>query len=168
MVLPNVGPIGGARQHGQYTIASRFNGPKLADRIRAVAALGRRFRPLSGDGIGYVEELDGAVGIEVEVFVFVDPPYPGVGNALYAQGMTGTEHERLARALAATPAAWVATYDAHPEIASLYREHRVFEFAIAHTAHRAAVGSEYLIAPHHVAIPGRNPLGKGHWQALAA
>ncbi|MDN5759047.1 MAG: DNA adenine methylase [Tomitella sp.] len=168
MVLSNVGPIGGAQQQGRYTVDSRFNGPKLADRIRAVTSLGERFRPHYGDGIGYVEDLDGTVGIEDEVFLFVDPPYVGVGNRLYTQGMTGIEHERLAHALEMTPAAWVATYDAHPEIAGLYRPHRIFEFAIPHTAHRATVGSEYLIAPHHMSIPGRNPLGKGHWQALAS
>lgn len=119
MVLGNVGPIGGKHQTGRHTIASRFHGERLADRIRAVSALGQRFRVHEGDGISYIEDLT-ASGVEDEVFVFADPPYLGVGNALYAQGMQSGQHERLAAALRACPAPWVLTYDAHPGVLDLY------------------------------------------------
>lgn len=76
LVLPNVGPIGGKQQAGRYTIASRFDGPKLAARINTVTAFGSRFRPRRGDGIDSIEELNGSIGIEDEVLLFVDPPFP--------------------------------------------------------------------------------------------
>jgi DNA adenine methylase len=57
MILPNVGPIGGKAQGGQHTIGARFNAPALANRIRAVHALGDRFKVFDGDGISFLEDL---------------------------------------------------------------------------------------------------------------
>lgn len=162
MILPNVGPIGGKAQNGRYTLASRFNGPRLAERLRYVAAFGERFRVIDGDGIDYIEQLPDS-GIEDEVFLFVDPPYLGVGDRLYAQGMDRAEHARLAAALRVATAPWVLTYDAHPDVLDLYPDADVIEFDIPHTANRGQVGTEYLITPPGLArfaLPG-NPLGKG-------
>lgn len=166
MVSHNVGPIGGKRQAGKYKLASRFNGPRLAERIRAVAAFGRRLRVFAGDGIGYVEDLAGS-GLEDEVFLFVDPPYLGVGDALYAQGLSWGEHERLAAALGACPAPWVLTYDSHPEVLKLYPECEVVEFEAPHTAHRQGINTEYLVLPEGLPVPDVHPLGKGDWWAVA-
>lgn len=166
MVLPNVGPIGGKQQGGRWTVASRFNGPRLADRIRAVSAYGRQFRVITGDGIDYIEGLTGS-GIEDEVFLFVDPPYLGVGNSLYAHGMDAAGHARLAEVLGACPAQWVLTYDAHPDVLEMYADCSVLEFDIPHTAHRQKIGSEYLIVPPGLPVPEVNPLGKGAIRAVA-
>lgn len=166
MVLGNVGPIGGKTQAGAHTVASRFNGDRLAERIRAVAAFGDRFRVYQGDGISYVESLADS-GIEDEVFVFADPPYIGVGNRLYAHGMGRDQHQRLAAAPRSCPSAWVLTYDAHPDVLDLYPDSTVVEFEIPHTANRQQVGTEYLLYPTHLVTPGSHPLGKGHWQAVA-
>lgn len=169
LLNPNVGPIGGKGQAGQYTVASRWNGPALADRLTLVADLGSagRVRLLDGDGIGYIEQLDGTVGIEDEVFLFVDPPYVGVGNALYAHGMTEADHVRLAAALRGTPASWVLTYDAHPLVLALYPGHETLEFEIPHTAHRAKVGTEYALSSKGLSLGGLNPMGKGETRRAA-
>lgn len=163
LLNPNVGPIGGKHQSGRYTVASRWNGPALADRITLVADLGAagRVQLLDGDGIGHVEQLDGTVGIEEEMFLFVDPPYIGVGNALYAHGMTEADHARLAAALRQTPASWVLTYDAHPLVLDLYPGHGAAEFEIPHTANKAKVGTEYVLASRGLSLGGANPMGKG-------
>ncbi|MFL0579572.1 DNA adenine methylase [Dietzia sp. 179-F 9C3 NHS] len=164
MVLGNVGPIGGRQQAARYTVESRFPSRRLADRIRAVAAFGRRFRVFEGDGIERIEDLTGS-GIEDEVFLFVDPPYLGVGNRLYAQGMQPQCHERLATALQACPAPWVLTYDAHPGVLELYPRNTVLEFDSPHTANRQKIGTEYLVISDGLATPTEHPLGKGrHWQ----
>ena len=166
MVLGNVGPIGGKQQAGRHTVTSRFHGERLADRIRAVSAFGQSFRVFEGDGISYIEELTGS-GIEDEVFVFADPPYLGVGNALYAQGMAPAQHARLAAALRDCPAPWVLTYDAHPGVLDLYPDCEVVEFDIPHTAHKQQVGTEYLVLPEGLPVPDVHPLGKGDWWAVA-
>lgn len=166
MVLGNVGPIGGKTQAGRHTVASRFHGERLADRIRAVSAFGQSFRVFEGDGISYIENLTGS-GIEDEVFVFADPPYLGVGNSLYSQGMAPEQHQRLATALQECPSPWVLTYDAHPDVLDLYPDCEVVEFEIPHTAHQQQVGTEYLVLPENLPAPDVHPLGKGDWWAVA-
>lgn len=166
MVLGNVGPIGGKAQTGRHSVASRFHGERLADRIRAVSAFGQSFRVFEGDGISYIESLTGS-GIEDEVFVFADPPYLGVGNALYSQGMGPGQHQRLATALQEYPSPWVLTYDAHPGVLDLYPGCEVIEFEAPHTAHQQQVGTEYLVLPEGLPVPEIHPLGKGDWWAVA-
>lgn len=166
MVLPNVGPIGGKAQAGKDTIASRFHGPRLAERLRRVAGYGRSFRVHEGDALDYIEELDG-VGFEEECFLFVDPPYIEEGNRLYAQGMDAAAHCRLAELLLSHPTPWVLTYDAHPVVLDLYPECPVYEFDIPHTANRQSVGTEYLVTGPNVWLPAGNPLGKGAWRQVA-
>jgi DNA adenine methylase len=167
LLLGNVGPIGGKAQAGRYGISARFNGEALAQRLRAIAAYGSRFRVHEGDGIRFIEQLAGS-GIEDEVFVFADPPYMGVGNALYAHGMCQTGHARLAAALRNCPAPWVLTYDAHPEVLALYQGHRVVEFEIPHTVNKQKIGTEYLVLSKGLTTPTGNPLGKGDYTAIAA
>lgn len=167
MIISNVGPIGGKTQSGRDTISARFNAPALAERIRAVHALGDRFKVFTGDGISFLEDLPSS-GILDEVFCFVDPPYIGVGNDLYAIGMDNDLHERLARALNRLTAPWLLTYDAHPQIPVLYPCSEVMEFDIPHTAGSSRVGTEYLVLGPGMRLPETNPLGRGSVQLLAA
>lgn len=151
MISPKVGPIGGKRQDGDWSIASRFNGPALAERIRRVGSY--PLRVIEGDAIDYVEGLTDC-GFEDEVMLFVDPPYVREGNGLYAQGMSLDEHRRLAKALRECPSPWLLTYDDEPVVAQeWYAENPVLEFEIAHTANRQRIDCEYLVLSHNVAIP---------------
>jgi DNA adenine methylase len=167
MILPSVGPIGGKAQTGLHTVAARFNAAALADRIRTVHALGDRFKVFAGDGISFLEDLP-ASGVQDEVFCFVDPPYIGVGNDLYAIGMDDDLHQRLANALNRLTAPWLLTYDAHPQIPQLYPDSQVLEFDIPHTAGSSRVGTEYLVLGPGMGAPETNPLGKGSVSRLAA
>jgi DNA adenine methylase len=167
MVIPNVGPIGGKTQAGLHTIDARFNAPALADRVRAVHSLGDRFKVFAGDGIAFLEDLPES-GIEDEVFCFVDPPYIGVGNDLYAIGMDDALHRRLAEALNRLASPWLLTYDAHPQVPLLYPDRPVVQFDIPHTVGSSRIGSEYLVLGPGMALPDANPLGKGNIELLAA
>lgn len=167
MILPNVGPIGGKTQTGLHTVAARYNAPALAERVRAVHALGDRFRVFAGDGISFLEDLPES-GVADEVFCFVDPPYIGVGNDLYAIGMDDDLHHRLAAALNRLSAPWLLTYDVHPQIPLLYPDRATVEFDIPHTAGSSRVGREYLVLGPGMALPETNPLGKGTHEVLAA
>lgn len=167
MIIPNVGPIGGKAQTGIHTIGVRFNAAALAERIRAVHSLGSRFRVFDGDGIERLESLPGS-GIEDEVFCFVDPPYVGVGNDLYAIGMDDRLHRRLAAALNELTSPWLLTYDAHSQVPELHPERPVVEFDIPHTAGSSRIGKEYLVLGPGMNLPDVNPLGKGSFGLLAA
>lgn len=168
MVMGGVGPIGGMGQSGRWTVGSRFNAGALADRLRRVAGHGMagRVRLLDGDdGVSYLEGLEGS-GVEDEVLALVDPPYTDVGARLYSCSMGVEGHERLARVLTGARWAWIATYDDSPQVARWYGSCRVVRFEAPHSVAARAVGSELLIAPWHMPLPGGNPLGRGRWEAL--
>lgn len=160
IVAPNVGPIGGKNQAGSHHVASRFHPGRLADRIRALAPLAHRMKYHGSDGIELVEELDGGVGIEDEVLLFVDPPYADVGNRLYANGMNEAAHRRLAWVLNASPTRWALTYDSTPSIIrDWYPHRRVMEFGIRHGANRAHADTEYLICSDELGVdPDTSPI----------
>lgn len=152
IVAPRSGPMGGRHQNGRYTIASRFNGPALADRILHVHSFRSRLRVHHGDGIGYIEQLNDS-GLVSEVVLFVDPPYIAEGNRLYTNGMDQADHRRLADALHATEARWLLTYDNHPDVrGALYPSHRVVPFNIRNTANRARLASELAVLSDNLLV----------------
>lgn len=160
MITSRVGVLGGNTQGGRDGVAARFNGPALAARIRRIAALGRRIRTFSADGISYIEDLAGS-GIEDEAFLFVDPPYIAQGTRLYAHG--SIDHDRLAAALHACPTPWLLTYDAHPRVLELYPEQPILQFRAPHTTgRRRRTADEYAVLSTHLGLPGPHlphPLG---------
>ncbi|PPG02652.1 hypothetical protein C5E06_09370 [Pseudoclavibacter sp. RFBI5] len=168
ILTANVGPMGGKAQSEEWRVGSRFTADRLAARLRTVAGLGRsgRLQLLGGDGIDLIELLPGS-GVEHESFLFVDPPYVGVGNALYAAGMDAQLHLRLATALERCTTPWVLTYDEHPDVREPYRDFAITRFQIPHAAHLGKIGAEYLITSPQIADVTTNPLGKGSAEPVA-
>ncbi|GEL48073.1 DNA methyltransferase [Cellulomonas hominis] len=153
IVHPRVGPIGGKGQNGRWTLASRWNGPGLADRIRHVHSLRARIRFWQGDAIAALADLDGS-GVEDEVLAFVDPPYIREGNGLYTNGMTAADHRRMAQVLNASPVRWLLTYDDEPVVAEqLYPDRRVLAYRIANTANRARIATEHAVLSDNLVLP---------------
>lgn len=167
IVSPTAGPLGGKNQSTHH-IASRFPAVALADRIRRIGGLSGGLRVWEGDGIDRIAELDGSVGIEEEMMIFVDPPYFAAGNRLYAQGMGADDHRRLASALHRCGAPWLLTYDAHPAVLDLYSSLRVLQYQIPYTANRHRVESEYAVFADRVDVdpdvaPQVLPTGAARW-----
>lgn len=152
MVNSRVGPIGGKRQNGRWNLRSRWNGEGLADRIEAIGRLGHRIRVSEGDAVAHIAELNGSVGIEDEVLLFVDPPYLVQGNRIYANGMTFDDHKNLADALTHCAARWLLTYDSDDRVLGLYPEQRVLAYDIACTTNRAHVDEEYAVLSDNLAV----------------
>lgn len=165
MVHPSAGPIGGKSQTGRWTIASRWNGPGLAERITHLQTLSGRIRFTEGDAI---RALAGLVdcGFEDEVLAFVDPPYIREGNRLYANGMAAADHQRLADVLNASSARWLLTYDDEPVVVDeLYPDRRVLAYQISNTANQARIATEYAVLSDHLALPtGHELLPGAHMQ----
>lgn len=157
------GPMGGRQGAGKWAIDGRFTAEALAERIRHVSSLSGRLRVFHGDGIAFLEDLDGSAGVESEILAFVDPPYVREGNRLYANGMTAADHQRLADALNGCAARWILTYDDEPVIPeTLYPERRVLAYDIRNTANRARVAREYAVFSDDLILPaGLDPLSYG-------
>lgn len=153
IVAPTSGPIGGRKQDGAWTIASRWNGAGLADRIRHLGALSPSIRTHHGDGIAFLRELDGS-GIEHEVIAFVDPPYLREGNRLYTSGFGEQTHRLLAETLNAGAYHWMLTYDDEPAVAdTLYPDRRVLPYEIRNTTNRARVAREFAVFSDRLHVP---------------
>lgn len=152
MVNTRVGPIGGKSQSGRWHLRSRWNPDGLADRITLIGRMGERIRVTEGDGIARIAELDGSVGIEEELLLFVDPPYLVQGNRLYEAGMSFVDHKTLASALTECAARWLLTYDSDERILGLYPGHRVLAYEIAYTANRCRVDEEYAVLSDNLAV----------------
>lgn len=166
MVNPRVGPIGGKHQNGPWHLRSRWNSAGLADRITLIGRLGNRIRVAEGDGIERIAELNGTVGIEDELVLFVDPPYLVQGNKLYADGMSFDDHKNLAHALTNCAARWLLTYDSDERILGLYPGQRVLAYEIAYTANRRRVDEEYAVLSDNLAVRHDQtllPTGASRW-----
>jgi len=154
MVSATSGPIGGRTQTGRWRVDARFNAAGLAERIRRLHAMRSRLRVFHGDGISFVEGLDGS-GVGDEVVVFADPPYVREGNRLYANGFDERAHVRLAEALNRTRCRWALTYDDEPVVSDRFYPHRrVLAYACRNSANRARVATEFLVLSDNVDVRG--------------
>ncbi|BBX87901.1 DNA adenine methylase [Mycolicibacterium aubagnense] len=166
MVNHRVGPIGGKNQSGRWHLRSRWNGDGLAERIERIHQLGNQIRIDEGDAIERIAELDGSVGIEDELVLFVDPPYLVQGNRLYTEGMSFEDHKNLAHALTSCAARWLLTYDDDARILGLYPDRRILDYEIAHTANRQRVDEEFAVLSDDLAVLDDQallPTGKSRW-----
>ncbi|WP_156877112.1 DNA adenine methylase [Pseudoclavibacter soli] len=147
IVAGTSGAIGGTRQNGTNTVASRFNPSSLEQRLRVVHELRTRLRILDAeDGVACIEELDTA-GLARDVFVFCDPPYVEDAPRLYERSFETEDHRRLAQALRRLSGSWALTYDDHPLVRELYDGMRVSALPMPHRAGRAHEDVELLITP---------------------
>lgn len=166
MVHPRVGPIGGSKQTGRWHLRSRWNGDGIADRIDRIHMLRHRLRVDEGDAIARIAELDGSIGIEDELVLFVDPPYLVQGNQLYAQGMSFEDHKALAHALAGCAARWLLTYDSDDRVIELYPQKRILAYQIAHTVNRQRIEEEFAVLSDNLAALDDQallPTGMSRW-----
>ncbi|WP_269086386.1 DNA adenine methylase [Mycobacteroides abscessus] len=166
MVTTRVGPIGGKSQNGPDNIRARWNSAGLADRIDWIWARAERVRISEGDAAEHIAALDGSVGIEEEVLLFVDPPYLVQGNRLYAAGMSYDDHKNLAYALNNCGARWLLTYDSDERILDLYPANRVMAYEIPHTANQRRVEEEYAVLSDNLAVRDDQnllPAGATRW-----
>lgn len=166
IVNPRVGPIGGKDQSGRWHLRSRWNADGLATRILSIGRNGGRIRVHRGDAIERIAALDGSVGIEEEMLLFVDPPYLVQGNRLYADGMTADDHKNLAYALTNCAARWLLTYDRDDRILDLYPGNRILAYEIAYTANGRRVDEEYAVLSDTLAVRDDQsllPTGASRW-----
>lgn len=67
-----------------------------------------------------------------ESFVYLDPPYFGMGEQLYQQSFTIEDHKYLSHKLQLRKN-WLLSYDNHPEIRKLYDWANIEEIPIKYT-----------------------------------
>lgn len=138
----NGGPIGGIDQTGNYPIDARFNREDLAERIRTLGLFADRITVTCQDGRAVVRKH----AAKSSTFVYADPPYFDKAGSLYMNYFKAEDHEALARDLnSKAKGNWLLTYDAVPQVESLYSERRVRRFGLRYSAHRVIKATEVAV-----------------------
>ena len=147
-------PIGGLGQTGKWLIDARYDGDRLAERMRRLASFATRVSISSEDGVDVVSRE-----LQVEgTFIYADPPYLQKGDDLYLDTLQWEDHQRLAAVLG-DATGWFLTYDHDPRVLRLYPHLRCASFGIAHTAGVQHVGSEYAVFARDLILPPLHNLG---------
>lgn len=141
-------PIGGLGQTGRWSIDARWYPDTTSARIRAIAALSERISVTELDAVTVIEN---AWRNPDDVFLFVDPPYAGVGDRLYCSTFNMAAHQRLAAALTATTEPWMLTHGDRTR--DLYPKDRTVPFVIKHSANVRKEGVEFAVFGPNVVLP---------------
>jgi len=138
----NGGPIGGLDQTGNYLIDARFNRDELAERMRTLGLFKDQIKVTSTDGRAVVRKY----ASKANTFVYADPPYFEKAGSLYMNYFKAADHEALAKDLnGKADGSWLLTYDAVPQVETLYADRRIRRFGLNYSAHRVTKATEVAV-----------------------
>lgn len=141
-------PIGGKNQTGKYDILCRFNPRLLAKKLRLLSdLLDNRVTVYEEDALWCLKTF----GFKRDSAIYLDPPYVRVGDGLYPEKMTLSQHEELAHLLLKLKTPWLLSYNDCPEVREWYAGAQIVEIPVRYPI-RVDVGwiekKELLIKPH--------------------
>jgi DNA adenine methylase len=144
------GVIGGWDQTGKWKIDARFNRPDLIQRIQRVARFASRITVTEEDAASFLRKRLPSIP---SPFVYLDPPYYVKGEGLYRNFYEHDDHEEIHALVEALPVPWVVSYDAAPEIWSLYESVAGIRYGLHYTAQQRYIGSEAMFFSGDLSIP---------------
>lgn len=151
------GVIGGLDQAGPWKIDARYNTTELVRRIRKVARFRSRISLTDLDAADLLTTLAAARG--GDTFVYLDPPYYVKGGDLYDNWYRHEDHERIARLVKALKIPWLVSYDAAPEIITMYAGGALNRYGLGYSASQRVQGSEVMFTSKHLVLPHSQPGG---------
>lgn len=155
-IIGNGSVIGGLDQTGKWKIDARFNRVTLRRRIERIALYRDRIRVSNMDALQFLRGELSERDTTGRAFVYLDPPYFGMGDRLYLNAYQREDHRNLSRYLIDEASfVWVLSYDNCRQIRDLYREVRRVRFALGYSAREWRLGRELLIFKPDVTFPER-------------
>jgi DNA adenine methylase len=149
------GVIGGLEQAGAWKIDARYPRDELIRRVRKV---GRHRAQISVTGLDALELVASLRdSLPAQSLIYLDPPYYVKGHHLYDNFYSAEDHASVANALADLQTPWIVSYDAAPEILSLYSAYRTKEYTLSYSAAGSSQGQEYLFASEGLTFPEGRP-----------
>lgn len=136
------GPIGGYEQSGNYLIDARYNKEELIGRILKIAERRCDITVNNKDVRSFMKNY---LHRYSNAFVYLDPPYYKKGQELYKNFFIYKDHKEIADLLRTEDSIWMVTYDAEPEIASLYSEFSTKYFDLSYSVAEKKKASEIMI-----------------------
>lgn len=145
------GIIGGYKQQGKWKIDARYNKAELCRRICKVARFRSRISLTCADAASMLGEI--ASRPAGSTFVYLDPPYYVKGKGLYDNFYRHEDHVEIAQAVQTLKCPWVVSYDAVPEILTLYGSTRSLRYSLNYSAAQKHRGSEAMFFSPGLHIP---------------
>jgi DNA adenine methylase len=153
------GVIGGKNQDGKWKLDARFNKPDLILRIQKIARYRSRITLHNLDARDFIAKV--VPTLPVRTLVYLDPPYYVKGEGLYQDFYRHDDHVEIAtlvREKISCP--WVVSYDAAPEIKSLYKGYPHIAYGLNYSAQDRYQGAEFMFFSKALRIPDvENPAG---------
>jgi DNA adenine methylase len=149
----DAGVIGGINQDGKYKMDCRFNKKELVKRIRKIAKRRKNINLYQLDALDLIEKIEKEQSKTSTIFYF-DPPYYIKGESLYLNSYKHDDHKAVSdRIKKIKNARWVVSYDDNENIKSMYREYRLKEFSLTHSARTSKEGKEVLFFSNNLIVP---------------
>jgi DNA adenine methylase len=146
------GPIGGTEQAGAWKISTKFGKDYFYRTVRKFARYGSRIQLYNLDAVDFLGKVVHQLGHTT--FIYLDPPYHGVGKELYRDHYFEEEdHCRLSEAVKKLRQPWLMSYDDVPEIRALYPNNRVEDMAMYYHTYSRKHKAEILIYGNCQPVP---------------
>jgi DNA adenine methylase len=140
----NGGLIGGLAQKGTWLMDARFNRADISNRIRKISEYRDGISVHNEDALKFIKNNNRRW--PKSALIYLDPPYYLKGQCLYRNAYEHNDHARIASYLRSlTKRCWIASYDANPEIASLYAGLDQQRYCLDYTARNRTIGKEVII-----------------------
>lgn len=146
------GVIGGKDQAGKWSLDARFNKIDLIGRIQRIARYKSRISVYRLDGRDFITQV--LPKLPKQSLIYLDPPYHSKGKGLYQNHFSHSDHECLAKTIQGRiRQPWIVSYDAVPEIATLYRSRRELSYSLSYSAQARYSGKEIMFFSDNAVIP---------------
>jgi len=127
----------------------------LIKRIKKIADYRKVISVTNQDALDFLKQKLPKGRNRNNIFVYLDPPYYKNGRTLYVNYYEESDHLMLSRYMKSQKIlSWVMTYDNVQYIRDLYLDNRIYEFSLTYSVQEKKKGSEILIVPDSVRLPG--------------
>ena len=145
------GVIGGKNQDGEWKLDARYNRSDLIGRIQKIARYRSRITLTRHDAAKYISDV---IPILPEnTFLYLDPPYYVKGGGLYEHSYKHGDHVEVAELISKTNRHWIVSYDAVPEIKTLYTNYKKIEYGLSYSAANRYRGLEVMFLSQQLICP---------------
>ncbi|GAA3433381.1 DNA adenine methylase [Kutzneria kofuensis] len=150
-IITRGGVIGGLNQQGNWKIDARFNRDALCERVRKIASYKSRISVTRKDAAKLLRDVDS--DSKYTRLLYLDPPYYVKGARLYDNFYQHDDHVKICDLIKRLETRWIVSYDAAPEILSLYNGYPNIRYSLGYSASTVASGAEVMFFSENLMIP---------------
>lgn len=148
------GVIGGVEQKGKWKLDARYSKESLINRIQTIGFYKQRIQLDNLDVLEFLRKKKDV--LKKPNFIYFDPPYYIKAQELYQNHFGHEDHDQLSQHIQKLEDVhWMVSYDAHPEILSIYESVDTEVFNIRYSADKHYEGSEAMFFANSLKRPSQ-------------